>query len=244
MSTCIISRWQETSPGEFTSVLSGHVWRLNQTDTDLNYAVYGSDEKTQVSEESPKEECFQNESEKDTSVHCKDLKITDDPIKFSDFLSDYFQLGIKVKDLYESWCSSDPAFKKVAGTFNGVRILRQDPVENLFSFICSSNNHISRISSMVEKLCENYGQSVCQLDGKTYYSFPTVEALAHSEVETKLRQLGFGYRAQYISESAKYIMTNHNKDWLHSLRGKPYDEAKRELIKLHGVGAKVTKSSQ
>lgn len=36
-------------------------------------------------------------------------------------------------------------------------MLRQDPVECLFQFICSSNNHISRIHGMVEKLCRSYG---------------------------------------------------------------------------------------
>jgi len=36
-------------------------------------------------------------------------------------------------------------------------VLRQDPVECLFSFICSSNNHISRIAGMVERLCSAYG---------------------------------------------------------------------------------------
>lgn len=36
-------------------------------------------------------------------------------------------------------------------------MLRQDPVECLFSFICSSNNHISRIHGMVERLCSAYG---------------------------------------------------------------------------------------
>ena len=160
--------------------------------------------------------------------------------EFSNFLGDYFQLNVKLKDLYETWCFRDPAFKKVSEIFSGVRILRQDSTENLFSFICSSNNHISRISGMVEKLCEHYGRHVCHLEGKEYYTFPTVEALASDEVESKLRGLGFGYRAKFINESAKYIVKNHNSDWLHSLRKKPYEEAKRELIKLHGVGAKVT----
>ena len=36
-------------------------------------------------------------------------------------------------------------------------MLRQDPVECLFQFICSSNNHISRIHGMVERLCSAYG---------------------------------------------------------------------------------------
>lgn len=40
----------------------------------------------------------------------------------------------------------------------GARMLRQDPVECLFSFICSSNNHISRIHGMVERLAAQYGE--------------------------------------------------------------------------------------
>ena len=39
----------------------------------------------------------------------------------------------------------------------GARIMRQDPTECLFQFICSSNNHISRIHGMVERLCSKYG---------------------------------------------------------------------------------------
>ena len=39
----------------------------------------------------------------------------------------------------------------------GARVLRQDPLECAFEFICSSNNHISRIHGMVETLCRTYG---------------------------------------------------------------------------------------
>lgn len=66
--------------------------------------------------------------------------------KFSDeeLLRHYFQLDFCLPKFYEVWSEKDPNFKEVAKTFYGVRILKQDPVENIFSFICSSNNNISR----------------------------------------------------------------------------------------------------
>lgn len=53
-----------------------------------------------------------------------------------------------LKVLYERWIE-DGNFKQKAGSFMGIRILRQDPVENVFSFICTSNNNIQRITMMV-----------------------------------------------------------------------------------------------
>lgn len=62
--------------------------------------------------------------------------------------------------------------------FPGVRLLRQDPTECLFSFICTSNNHISRIQGMVERLCQSLGTPLCQLDKTSYQDFPSLSALA------------------------------------------------------------------
>lgn len=154
-------------------------------------------------------------------------------------LQDYFQLDVDIESLYQQWCTSDTYFQKTAANFWGVRMLRQDPVENLFSFICSSNNNISRISSMVEKLCDNYGRPIAMVDGKMHHSFPSVSAMTISGVEERLRELGFGYRAKFIAVSAKYIMDNDGEEWVASLRQRPYAEAKAELMKLCGVGAKV-----
>lgn len=64
------------------------------------------------------------------------------------------------------------------GLFPGVRMLRQEPTECLFSFICTSNNHISRIQGMVERLCQALGTPLCQLDHTSYYNFPSLSALA------------------------------------------------------------------
>lgn len=59
-------------------------------------------------------------------------------------LKNYFRLDFSLDEMYAKWSDSDPNFKEVASKFHGVRMLNQDPVENIFSFICSSNNNIAR----------------------------------------------------------------------------------------------------
>ena len=66
--------------------------------------------------------------------------------------------------------------------FTGVRMLKQDPVECLFSFICSSNNHISRIQGMVERLCFTLGPRLVTIQDTHYHDFPTLQALAGKTV--------------------------------------------------------------
>jgi len=51
--------------------------------------------------------------------------------------------------------------------------------------------------------------------------------------------MGFGYRAAYIAKTAQYIKKQHSSHYLHDLRREPYEHARSELMKLHGVGAKV-----
>lgn len=51
------------------------------------------------------------------------------------WLRDYFQLDIDLVALYKQWAESDPVFAKVQERFEGIRMLRQDPWENLISFV-------------------------------------------------------------------------------------------------------------
>ena len=154
-------------------------------------------------------------------------------------LKDYFQLSVNLSDLYKEWSAADPIFKKIAVDYPGVRILRQHPVENVFSFICSANNNIIRISSLVEKLCTHYGEFLCEFNQEKYFSFPSVAPLSKPEVERELRDLSFGYRAKYIQQSAKSILAQGGADWLLSLRSLPYEEAREAVTELPGVGPKV-----
>ena len=58
-------------------------------------------------------------------------------------------MRVDLEALYTKWSRLDPNFRKHAPRFTGIRILNQDAWETLISFICSSNNNISRISQMV-----------------------------------------------------------------------------------------------
>jgi 8-oxoguanine DNA glycosylase, N-terminal domain len=51
------------------------------------------------------------------------------------WLRDYFQLDIDLVALYKQWAERDPVFAKLQERFEGIRMLRQDPWENLISFV-------------------------------------------------------------------------------------------------------------
>ncbi|KAG0270097.1 8-oxoguanine glycosylase ogg1 [Linnemannia exigua] len=169
------------------------------------------------------------------------------------FMRDYFQLDVPLTELYSKWSATDKNFKAKAPFFPGVRMLRQDPVENLFCFICSSNNNISRITQMASKMCSEYGAPLIippskedlgtdtsSSPSRVFYEFPTIEALAQDGVEETLRQLGFGYRAKYIATTARMIRDMKNgEEWLHGLRKVAYEDAHAALLTLQGVGPKV-----
>ncbi|XP_052535046.1 N-glycosylase/DNA lyase isoform X4 [Tympanuchus pallidicinctus] len=93
-------------------------------------------------------------------------------------LRDYFQLDVGLAALYRTWGAADPLFCQTATAFPGVRVLRQDPVECLLSFICTSNNHVARITTMIERLCQAFGQQLCSLNEKPFHAFPSLAALA------------------------------------------------------------------
>jgi N-glycosylase/DNA lyase len=50
------------------------------------------------------------------------------------WLKDYFQLDIDLVQLYNEWGEKDPVFARFGRRFEGIRMLRQDPWENLVSY--------------------------------------------------------------------------------------------------------------
>ncbi|KAG6321447.1 hypothetical protein E4U44_005007 [Claviceps purpurea] len=173
-----------------------------------------------------------------------------------ELLRRYFSLNLDLGALYAQWSEADPNFQRKAPEFTGVRILSQDAWEALICFICSSNNNISRISQMVHKLCNHYGPLIGYIDDEPMHDFPNPEALTGANVESHLRQLGFGYRAKYIANTARVVALEKPANWLESHRNprhlgpnmsrvnpaigdSTYKGAHEALLSLPGVGPKV-----
>lgn len=113
----------------------------------------------------------------------------------------------------------------------GLRVLRQPPFETLVSFIISANNNVKRICRIVDAICCRFGRPLS--DGA--YDFPTPEALA-SRTEEELISCGAGYRARYIIQAARMVAEGFD---LNAVSRMPFEEARRALIALPGVGQKV-----
>ncbi len=116
----------------------------------------------------------------------------------------------------------------------GIRVLQQAPFETLVTFILSSNNNIKRIAGIVERLCEKAGERVAFRE-REYALFPSPEAVASLSVG-ELGDIGAGYRAPFVKESAARIANGYQ---LEALRSLPLDKARKELFAFPGVGPKV-----
>ncbi|KAI9695992.1 MAG: 8-oxoguanine glycosylase ogg1 [Bogoriella megaspora] len=248
-------RWRKSGPDEWSMALHGRILSLRQDKSHLHYrAIFPSNSKsTAYAPLTPPSSAASSPSKYPQS---------DDTLSL---LQHYLNLSPNLSELYKQWSTSDPHFRKTAPKFTGVRILKQDPWEALVGFICSSNNNIARISQMVDKLCREYGTLIGHLDHKgeegevqtvPYYDFPTASSLTGKNVEGRLRELGFGYRAKYLYQTACIVTQEHEDGWLAGLRnpesiGKQgagelveggregYRNAHEALLELQGVGPKV-----
>ncbi|KAL9189039.1 hypothetical protein ACHAXT_011529 [Thalassiosira profunda] len=163
-------------------------------------------------------------------------------------LQQYFRLETPLAPLYKEWSNADARLSKIAQAIPGVRILRQDPVECMFSFICSSNNNIPRITKMLSAFRERYGSFMLELpihqgeEGEgslRLYSFPTLDSLGDA-TEEELREMGLGYRAKYIIDTRNLLVESGGGEFLLGLRSqRDSQQVQEELIKFSGIGRKV-----
>jgi N-glycosylase/DNA lyase len=155
-----------------------------------------------------------------------------------DVLARYFALDVDLPRLHAEWTAGDPRIAPAVSRHPGLRILRQEPGEAFFSFLCATNNTIQKIRHTITRLAERYGEPVAEVDGETLFAFPTAERLAEAE-EADLRGDLWGYRAPRLVALARHAATEGEAAWFTRLRALPYLEARAELASLFGIGLKV-----
>ncbi len=110
----------------------------------------------------------------------------------------------------------------------GIRILKSDPLEMIFSFVISQNNNIKRIQQIIEKLC-TLGEF-----NNNFHSFPSLLDLSIAPLDF-YESLGAGYRAKFLKElsiTLKTIDISH-------LKTLSTDDLFKFLVSLTGIGPKV-----
>ena len=141
---------------------------------------------------------------------------------FFDLTTDYSQIKNSLKKRYD--------FLDKAIDFGyGIRILKQEPIEMIISFIISANNNIPRIKKSIKGICEKFGKNM-----GNYFAFPTITELLKA-TQDDFKALGLGYRAPQMIKAIKQIQ----KINIEELQKMTTQNAIQELLKLSGVGPKV-----
>lgn len=148
--------------------------------------------------------------------------------------TDYFDCETDYLSICRSFAVDD--FTSKAAEFGrGIRILKQEPWEALCTFILSQCNNIPRITGIVKRFCELLGTPIC-FDGQTLYTFPSPEQLAEL-TPADLQSLRAGYRTPYLIAAAQAVQSGA-LDFTALSRLSTAD-ARKEIMRLHGVGRKV-----
>ncbi len=150
--------------------------------------------------------------------------------------TDYFDLNRDYEKIKQDLSKIDDNMKTSIEYGKGIRILNQDLWETIISFIISANNNIPRIKGIIERISAKYGKELVY-KGKSYYTFPTVEALSKAEVQD-LRKLGLGFRDVRVYETTRAIL-NKQVDLEKLHQEKDFNKVRETLLTLSGVGPKV-----
>lgn len=153
-----------------------------------------------------------------TKIFCKDKK----------YFVNYFDLDTNYDTIKSELKVVGNLYQEIEYG-QGIRILRQDPIEMIVSFIISANNNIPRIKQIIQNICKNFGSEMGD-----YFAFPTLKQL---EIITSddFRNAGCGYRSEYLVDTIKRLKDINVYDLYHM----PTPQAKEVLLSLKGVGNKV-----
>lgn len=152
------------------------------------------------------------------------------------FWEEYFDLNTDYGQYLAQIDPADTYLVQASQISSGIHILKQDLWEIIISFLISQQNNIARIRRCIQNICKRYGEKKMTATGDIYYSFPTPAALA-AATEEELKACNLGYRAKYVLKTAKDIASGDFS--LEALKKMSYNDAKKELLKLYGVGVKV-----
>jgi N-glycosylase/DNA lyase len=150
------------------------------------------------------------------------------------FITQYFSLDIDLQLILET-IDRDLFIDSAIRRCTGLRLIRQPKWECLVSYICSTNSNIPMIRRRIGTIAEQFGRQII-FEGKKYHTFPEPSAITCSGGKA-LTECRLGYRTPYVFNTACAI--GNIKQWEETITSMGFEAARRELMKLSGVGPKA-----
>lgn len=152
----------------------------------------------------------------------------------ADVIRSYFSLDVDLVPILSS-IDTDPVIHAAIERCRGLRLVRQPPWECTASYICSTNSNIPTIRRRIASIAEQFGKPV-KSEGQTLYTFPEPSCIA-GKGDEGLTVCRLGYRQPYVYGTSCSV--TDVECWEETIRSLAYEEARKEMMKLHGVGPKA-----
>lgn len=150
-------------------------------------------------------------------------------------IRNYLDLDRDYVNIIESIKKRDKVLGKYLDKSIGLKVIKQDPIECIISYIISQNNSVRNIKNSLDLISYKFGDKVIFLD-KEYYLFPSIDKLSKISLE-EFRECKVGFRDRYLVDIISDIVKNRlNVNYIFEMNS---EDSLRYLMSFRGIGMKV-----
>ena len=150
-------------------------------------------------------------------------------------IREYLDLDRDYISIIENIKECDDVLGKYLDKSIGLKMIKQDPIECIVSYIISQNNSVRNIKNSLDLISYNFGDKVMFLD-KEYYLFPSIDKLSKISLD-EFRECKVGFRDRYLVDIISDIVENRlNVNYIFEMNS---EDSLRYLMSFRGIGMKV-----
>lgn len=150
-------------------------------------------------------------------------------------IREYLDLDRDYISIIENIKECDDILGKYLDKSIGLKMIKQDPIECIVSYIISQNNSVRNIKNSLDLISYKFGDKVMFLD-KEYYLFPSIDKLSKISLD-EFRECKVGFRDRYLVDIISDIVENRlNVNYIFEMNS---EDSLRYLMSFRGIGMKV-----
>ena len=150
-------------------------------------------------------------------------------------IREYLDLDRDYISIIENIKECDDILGKYLDRSIGLKMIKQDPIECIVSYIISQNNSVRNIKNSLDLISYKFGDKVMFLD-KEYYLFPSIDKLSKISLD-EFRECKVGFRDRYLVDIISDIVENRlNVNYIFEMNS---EDSLRYLMSFRGIGMKV-----